>query len=183
LIGVPPLRDKPKLVIHGGARRARDYYGEKPRFISNRAKELLDRLDPGGFEYAECDAVTRGGDQLEPYWMMEVIRWVNKFDEERSDFEWTRDRFPAAPDAQTNPSMFALYDIHMPQGFPTEYHAFWLAHYQNYAVFDEVLVDAWRTEGLSGATFTPLQPPTEADLETSSLFVNYPYWTEKAPVL
>lgn len=182
-VGIPRLREKPRLVILGKVQYARDYYsvGSRPVFVSTRARELLERIDPGGFEFAECTAVTRRGDSLEPYWWMDVIRWVEKFDEARSHFEWTRDRFPEAPDARNNPTMFRVYDIHMPAGFPEEYHAFWLAHYRNQAVFDDVLVDAWREAGFTGARFTPLQPPTKVDFKDHLSFVNYPYWTDKAP--
>jgi hypothetical protein len=180
LVGIPPLRGKPRLVLGGSGKRARDYYGSNPVFISSRAKRLIEGIDPDGFEFVECETVTRTGDSVEPYWWANVVRWVDKFDEARSGFEWTRDRFPDMADAQNNPSMFRLYDIRMPEGFPADSHAFWLAHYLNYAVFDEVIVDAWRAAGLTGAIFTPLQPPTQAERKLAHLFVNAPYWTEKA---
>ncbi|HEX6746155.1 MAG TPA: DUF1629 domain-containing protein [Longimicrobium sp.] len=180
-VGIPRLREKPQVVIGGSGPTALDYYDLfKPIFISTRAKELLEGIDPGGFEFAECETVDRRGSRVKSYWWMDVIRWVETFDEERSSFEWYRDSYPMAPDAQTNPSMSALYDIHMPGGFPDEYHAFWFAHYRIKFVFDEVLVDAWREARLTGAHFTPLQPPTEAEFKDHVRFVNYPYWTEKA---
>lgn len=181
-IGIPPLREKPRLIVRGKVRDVRDYYGDRPRFVSTRAKQLVERIDPDGFEFAECETFDIRGTPIQSYWWMEAIRWVEKFDEERSVFEWTRDRFPAAPDAQNNPSIFALHEMRMSEGFPEEYHAFWLAHYQNYVVFDEVLADAWRSEGLKGAVFTPLQTPSEAEMKDHNLFVNYPYWTERAQV-
>ncbi|HEX6746156.1 MAG TPA: DUF1629 domain-containing protein [Longimicrobium sp.] len=179
-VGVPPLREKPKVVIPGTGAKAVDYDGMIPVFISSRAKRLLEGIDPGAFEFAECETATRRGNPIEPYWWMDVIRWVEKFDEARSDFEWYRDRFPTAPNAQDNPSMFRLYDIHMPAGFPDEYHAFRFAHFNGKAVFDEVIVDAWRAARLTGAMFTPLQPPTKADLKRHLSFINYPYWTERS---
>ena len=180
-VGVPPLRTKPKLVLGGSGPTNLDYYDVwKPIFISTRAKKLVEGIDPGGFEFAECETVDRQGKRIESYWWMDVIRWVETFDEARSDFAWYRDRNPAAPDAQTNPSISDLYDIRMPAGFPDEYHAFWLAHYRLKFVFDEVLVDTWRQAGLTGVHFTPLQSPTEAEFKEHSRFVNYPYWTEKA---
>lgn len=180
LLGIPHLRAKPKLVILGAARNARDYYatGPGPVFVSTRAKKLLEQVDPDAFEFAECEAVTRRKDRIEPYWWMAVIRMVETFDEERSKFVWYRDAFPSDPNAQANPTMVRLYDIHMPRGFSEEYHAFWLGHYQLQAVFDDVLVDAWRKAGLTGALFTPLQPPAQAEFKDHNWFVNYPYWTE-----
>jgi Protein of unknown function (DUF1629) len=179
-VGVPPLRAKPKVVIPGTGARAVDYDGMMPVFISSRAKKLLEAIDPEAFELAECETATRRGNPIEPYWWMEVVRWVEKFDEERSVFEWYRDVFPTAPDARDNPMMSRLYDIHMPAGFPGEYHAFRFAHHNGYAVFDEVIVDAWREAGMTGAQFTPLQPPTEADFKTHLSFRNYPYWTDRS---
>ena len=160
---------------------ALDYYDFfKPIFISTRAKKLLEGIDPEGFEYAECETINPRGKPIESCWWMDVIRWVETFDEARSDFKWYRDSDPLAPDAQTNPSISDLYHIHMPAGFPDEYHAFWLAHYRIKFVFDEVLVDAWRKAGLTGAAFTPLQPPTDAEFRQQVRFVNYPYWTHRA---
>ncbi len=179
-LGVPPLRAKPKLVIGGGGSTALDYHGDRPVFISTRAKKLIEAIDPEGLEFAQCETVTPDGEPTEPYWWMAVIRWVEEFDERRSDFEWYRDSNPTAPDAQTNPSISALYDIHMPEGFPDNHHAFWFAHYRLYPVFDQVLADAWRSEGLTGLQFTPLQRPTEAEFERRARFVNHPYWAEKA---
>jgi hypothetical protein len=179
LVGLPLLRAKPRLVVERSGRKALDFYGPSTIFISNRAKELLEGIDPGAFEFAECETVTRRGDPIEPFWWMEVIRVV-QLDEERSDFQWYRDAFPKNPDAQSNPRMVALNDIHMPEGFPDEHHAFWIGKYQRNFVFDEVLVDAWRGAGLIGPRFTPLQPPTKAELKDHLSFVNYPYWTEKA---
>jgi hypothetical protein len=179
-VGVPPFREKPRLVIGGSGPTALDYYDFfKPIFISNRGKKLLEGIDPEGFEFAEFDTVNRRGKRIEPYWWMDVIRWVEKFDEERSDFRWYRDANPLAPDAHTNASASDLYDIHMPEGFPDEYHAFWFAHYRIKYVWDEVLVDAWRNAGLTGASFTPLQPPTEAEFKERFRFVNAPYWTNR----
>lgn len=176
-VGVPPLREKPRVLVGGTGARAVDYDGMMPVFISNRAKKLLEGIDAEAFEFAECETATRRGNPIEPYWWMEVIRWVEKFDEERSDFEWYRDRFPATPNAHDHPLMFRLYDVHMPTGFPEAYHAFRFAHHNSYAVFDEVIVDAWREAGMTGAQFTPLQPPTKVDMKTHLSFRNYPYWT------
>lgn len=179
-VGVPPFRETPLLVVSGdGSVQPPDFYGPIPSAVSNRAKELLERIDPEGFEFAETHTVSETGRLLEPYWWMSVVRVVAKFDEERSDFVRYRDKFPAAPDAQSNPTMFVINDVRMPEDFPAANHAFQLAHYRNYPVFSEVIVDAWRERGLTGAQFTPLQPPTEVDFETHLGFVNYPYWTEK----
>lgn len=179
-VGMPPFREKPKLVVSGdGSVPPPDFHGRIPTFVSNRAKQLLERVDPEGFEFGETETVTETGTVMEPFWWMSVVRIVPQFDEERSDFVWYRDQYPAAPDAQSNPTMAVLNDIRMPEGFPATSHAFHLAHYRKYPVFSEDIVDAWRELGLTGAQFTPLQPPTDTDFQTHLAFVNYPYWTEK----
>jgi hypothetical protein len=178
-LGVPLLREKPRVVVVGRGPTALDYYDFMPVFISTPAKELLERIDPAGFEFAECETVDRRGKPVEPYWWMEVIRLVHEIDEERSEFVRYRDRNPLDPEAQASRAISHLYDIHMPEGFPEEYHAFWLADSRPHFVFDGVLVDAWREAGLTGARFTPLQPPTAAELEHHLRFVNSPYWTNR----
>jgi hypothetical protein len=180
IVGVPRFRAKPRVVVVGSGPSALDYYDFMPVFISTRAKELLEGIDPDGFEFAECETVNRRGEPVEPYWWTDVIRLVQEFDEERSDFVRSRDDLSADPEAVANRRISDLYDLHMPDGFPREYHAFWLARYRRYFVFDEVLVDAWRKGGLTGARFTPLQPPTAAEFKHHVHFVTYPYWTERA---
>jgi hypothetical protein len=178
-LGVPRLREKPRVVVVGRGPTALDYYDFMPVFISTRAKKLLEGIDPGAFEFAECETVDPRGKPVESYWWMDVIRLVMEIDEERSDFVRYRDRLPLDPEAQDNPAWTDLYDLHMPDGFPGEYHAFWLAYYRSRCIFDEVLVDAWRKAGLTGARFTPLQPPTAAEFKDHVRFVTYPYWTDK----
>ncbi len=179
LVGLPPQRGQPRVVLGASGRKALDFYGPSQIFISNRAKELLEGIDPEAFEFAECETATRRGDPIETFWWMAVIRVVG-FDEERSDFQWYRDAFPKNRDAQSNPLMVALHDIHMPEGFPDDHHAVWVGRYQRSFVGDEVLVDAWRGAKLIGPRFTPLQPPTKAELKEHLSFVNHPYWTERA---
>jgi hypothetical protein len=169
------------VVVAGTGRSALDYYDFGPIFISSRAKELLSAIDPAAFEFAECETVDPKGKPAEPYWWMAVIRWVETFDEQRSHVAWYHDGHPTDPEARNNPRIEDLNELRMPEGFPGEQHAFWIAPYRRTFVWDEALVDAWRARGLTGATFTPLQQPTPAELKDRFRFINAPYWTNKAP--
>lgn len=179
-MGIPAMREKPRLVVAPSRRKPIDIYGfGNPHFVSSRAKELLQSIDPDAFEFAECDTVNAGGKPIKPYWMMAVIRAVLGFDEERSDFLTLSQLYPEAEDQRDNPNISRLNDIYLPDGFPTDYHAFYFVRYQSYFIFDGTLVDAWREAKLTGALFTPLQPPTKVDRKDELSFWNRPFWSDR----
>ena len=177
-VGLPVFTEKPKLRF-GARRRLYDFYGYGPYFVSERAKALLERIDAAAFEFEECDTVDARGRAMAPYWMMAVARLVQSFDEAKSDFVTYRQRNPDAADAASNPTISALQDIHMPAGFPENWHAFRFARYIRQFIADGEIVDAWRAAGLTGAEFTPLQPPTARELRSHARFYNFPYWTDR----
>jgi hypothetical protein len=179
-VGVPELREKPKLVVGADRDELLDFYGFDRNFISSRAKILLGEIDPDGFEFVECDTVDGNGRAIDPYWIMAVIRVAPGFDEARSSFITYKERNPGDPEADANPTIEQLNDIHMPEDFPAEAHAFRFARYRTSIIADGAIVDAWRAAGLIGAVFTPLQPPMEVDMADHLSFANYPYWTQKA---
>lgn len=84
--GLPVLRGKPALIVGVNEDEGDllDIYGLSERYVSPRAKELLYSIDPDAFEFAECATVDGSGRPLEPYWMMDVIRVVEQWDETRS---------------------------------------------------------------------------------------------------
>ncbi len=174
-IGLPPLCKTPALIAGADEDQLLDMYGLRKRYVSTRAKTLLSSIDPDAFEFAECVTTDGEGIPIEPYWMMDVIRMVDRFDEEHSSVVHFSDRFPDAPG---NPYFLMLNDMHFPD-VSAETHAFYLLRYTTRFIFDEVLAAAWRDAGLLGARFSPLQPPTEAEFEQHSSFDNYPYWTER----
>jgi hypothetical protein len=186
--GLPQLREKPRLVIGEYEGELLDTYGFNIRFVSDRAKRLLETLDPEGFEFVECDAVHVDGRPLETYWYMNAVRAVEEFDEARSSFIRYADRNPGTPDS-LNPAIVALNDIVWLPDLPGDSHSFYLTRCGLHFIVDEAIADAWRDAGFKGALFTPLQPPLLRDLgldeeyETYLSFVNYPYWNEAAQAM
>lgn len=177
--GLPTLVETPRLRLRPIRGRLLDYYGYGPYYISRRAKALLCRFDADAFEMVECETVDGRGRAMEPFWMMAVARVVHAFDEERSNFIRYAERNPEAPEAATNPAISALNDLHMPPGFPDDWHAFQLSRYYPQFIMDGPLVDAWNAAKLKGARFTPLQTPTAREFRRHVGFYNYPYWTRK----
>ena len=179
-VGVPEFRAKPKLVVGADRDELLDIYGFDRKYISSRAKAVLNEIDPEAFEFVECDTVDGNGRLIDPYWMFAVIRVAPHFDEARSSFITFKERNPDDPEADTNPAISVLNDIRMPEDFPAEAHAFRFTRHRVHMIADGAIVDAWRAAGLIGAVFTPLQPPTEVDMADHLSFANYPYWTQKA---
>lgn len=176
--GLPMLREKPALVIGIDNDELLDIYGLGKRYISNDAKALLEATDPEAFEFAECSAVDGIGRPQKPYWMMDVVRVVDEIDAQRSSIITYSERNPGADDAATNPFVTVLNDVHFPTLGSAD-HAFHYIKYIPHFIFDSVIVDAWRNAGLTGALFTPLQPPTKAERLLSDHFANYPYWNDR----
>ncbi|WP_448662641.1 imm11 family protein [Sphingomonas sp. CJ20] len=177
MFGIPPLRTSPALVVGVDDDRLLDMYGLGKRYVSTRAKALLSAIDPDAFEFAECITVDGTGGPVEPYWMMDVIRVIEKFDEEKSNVVRYNERFPTARDAPTNNGILMLNDMHFLK-LPWDVHAFYLIDFTRNFIFDELMKVAWHDAGLTGVRFTPLQPPTASELEQRDRFTNYPYWSE-----
>lgn len=176
--GIPHLRTKPALVVGVDKDELLDLYGLGERYVSTRAKDLLCQIDPDAFEFAECATVDGAGRPVESYWMMDVIRVVDQFDEERSDVIWCRDFFAGEPEQADNPLLCRINDVYFPS-VSSQAHAFYLLRHRRYFIFDAVLADAWRAAGLTGALFTPLQPPSAEEMSDADSFVNYPYWSKR----
>jgi Protein of unknown function (DUF1629) len=157
--GLPRLRAKPRVFV-GRRGEPLDSYGfDQVRYVSTRAKELLCSIDAEAFELVECETRSREGVEVEPYWMITVIRLVDAFDEERSVFEWSEGVNGLTNVPYRGPYFSRLYDIHMLPTLGEDIHAFFFPRYWRNFVFDQVLVDAWRAQTFSGLVFTPLQPP------------------------
>lgn len=178
-VGLPAFQVRPRIKV-GVRNQPLDIYGFDRLFISSRAKALLERIDDEAFEFASCETSSRRGLEVEPYWFVRVVRIVGRFDEARSNFVTYAQMWPDAPDAATNAAVVRLNDIRMPEDFPDRFHAFYLGRYRRHFIFDEVIVDAWRGAGLTGAFFTPLQAPRKAELKRRGSFTNYPFWETRS---
>ncbi len=179
--GLPQLKGKPKVAVWLKAKRQLDAY--KPgayRMISPRAKALIDEIDPDAFEMVECDTQTRKREPFESYWLAAIKRVVIEFDVENSVLE--RARQSEDPQARYNPNFRYIFELCIPD-LPEDVHAFILSRYGlGKWIWDDVLVDAWRDNGLSGLEFTPLQEPSDeefAGFEWWSNQMNRLYWARK----
>ncbi len=168
--GLPDLLAIPKLVLGSRKNELLDIYGLSMQFISDRAKRLLEALDPEAFEFALCEAVDWRGSALEPYWFMRVVRVFDAFDEERSNFVTYRERNPDDPEKDSNPAIVEINSLKVLNDVEMSVHAFYLARYQRSFIVDDVFVKAWIDNNLIGAKFVPLQYLTEKEASLSSLF-------------
>ena len=168
--GLPKLLETPRLTIGKNRKELLDVYGFHIQFISDRAKRLLESLDPEAFEFAPCEAVDWIGRPLESYWLARVVRVFDSFDEERSNFITYRERNPDDPEKDSNPAISELSTLVMFDGFPASVHAFYLARYQRAFIVDEVFVEQWLRSEFKGAKFSPLQCLTESEASQPDLF-------------
>lgn len=174
--GLPRTRGRPRLEV-GTRYKPLDVYAMNHIFVSNRAKDLLCSIDAEAFEFLECDTRIRKGSEVEPYWMMAIIRPVEAFDEERSAFEINRGIDGVTNVPYEGPYFSALYDIHMLPDLDERFHAFFFPRFPRAMVFDQVLADAWLAHRFSGWVMTPLQPPTPKEREAAKMSGrNFVYW-------
>lgn len=174
--GLPPTRSRPKLKV-GTRNRPLDVYAMNQIFVSTRARELLSAIDAEAFEFIECDTRSRKGVEVEPYWMMAIIRPVEAFDEDRSVFTIVKGFDGVTNEPYEGPYFSDLYDIHMLPGLDERFHAFFFPRYPRAMIFDEVLADEWRARRLSGWVMTPLQPPTPKERQAGKMGgTNFSYW-------
>lgn len=161
--GVPKITIKPRIKI-GTRGPVMDVYNYgKLSFVSTRIKDILQEIDPGGFEFAECEAFTKHRVQLEPYWLMAVSRVVREFDEDNSVFREMGGRNPDPVPGNLGVGINQLYELRMNQDFSKDIHAFYLLKYSTYFIFDEVIVDRFRAEKIRALNFSPLQPQTKQE--------------------
>lgn len=168
--GLPKLLATPHLILGEQRKELLDIYGFSTQFISDRAKRLLESLDPEAFEFAQCEAVDWLGRPLSPYWLARVVRVFDRFDEERSNFITYRERNPDDPEKDVNPAISELNTLVMLDDFPTSAHVFYLARYQHDFIVDKAFVERWIQSGFKGAKFSPLQYLTESEMSQPDVF-------------
>jgi hypothetical protein len=173
--GLPDLRARPRLFV-ALKNKPLDAYGLGKRYISTRARELLLSIDPDAFEFFECEVMSRRGIAVEPYWMVENVRPVQGFDEAGSVFRRASGVDGLTGEPYDGPYWSALIDIHMKPDLPEHHHAFFFPRYIHHMIFDGLLVDAWRTAGLTGWSFTPLQPPAPKERKPNLYGDSFAYW-------
>lgn len=175
--GNPEMRERPKLFI-ALKRKPIDIYGFSDNiFVSSQAKSVLTGIDPDALEYSECDTINSKGEPVAPYWMTAVIRYVEDFDRERSDFITVQEAF-GPTDVDYGKAVREINDLYMKADFPNSYHAFCISHIGG-LIFDEVMVATVIQNKLKGFKFEPLQEPTPHELKTRAHFDISQYWLAK----
>jgi Protein of unknown function (DUF1629) len=180
--GLPKLDERPRVKV-ALKNKPCDIYGSnsgnKAFFVSTRAKQLFERIDPEAFEFLECETTTRRTLEVEPYWLCAFKRFVMEFDEENSVFVRSSPDHLKLTDGKCMViSANDAFDIRMSPDMPQDYHAFFLAKMKSYPIFSEDLADPWRAEKLTGIDFTPLQTPTSREARRAGHFLTAYYYFE-----
>lgn len=178
--GLPLLNGEPQLGVGLVASdNLEDAYSGGSYFMfSPRAMHLIQTIDEGAFEAKECETKTKGGKQIEKYWLSAIWRVVVEFDVEGSVLERVNE---GVPDAPSSPDFRCIYELSKPDLGEDE-HAFVISRWgSNRPVWDDVLVDAWIASGMTGLAFTPLQEPSDEEYEDTHgwLQSNHIYWDRK----
>jgi Protein of unknown function (DUF1629) len=146
-------------------------------YVSGRAKELFEALDPNAFAFTACITTTRRSLEIETYYMCAVNRVVPEFDEKKSIFiNEGPEHSKLHSGRHTILSASKAFDIHMKPDMPLNYQAFWLIQFGGYPVFSEIIVDAWRAAKMKGLYFTPLQTPTKKEAKGAAHFLTWEYY-------
>ncbi len=182
--GLPILNGKPRIAVGLKSKPPFDAYKSGSyKFISERAKRFLEEIDAEAFEFLEADTETAGGKRIESYWLAAVKRIVVEFDEENSEFVRIP---PGGPDGDLpNPNFRVIYNFQAPDLSPS-IHAFFLSRFSvKGMIWDDVLVDAWIANGLTGLDFTPLQEPSDEEFAQSERWPGQylVYWHRKRGLL
>jgi hypothetical protein len=85
--GFPLGMPRPMITFHrrlGTTPPADIYMASRDTFtVSDRAKELFERLDPAAFEFVEADTLLADGSAGPKHWVMDIVRTVNAIDDTR----------------------------------------------------------------------------------------------------
>ncbi|WP_084583745.1 imm11 family protein [Sphingomonas azotifigens] len=150
-IGFPIYQGVPILRFNPRRKRIPDLnqYG-RLWIVSDRAKNVLARVDPEAFEFRPTESV-RGGKPLErdSYWLCAPIRILDAVDEDRSEIWIGR-----LGDNYTYPS---LHLARMRLEVVGDAHAFCPMRSLSLIIFDEIMVDKIKSAELTGFIYLDLQ--------------------------
>lgn len=148
--GFVPFPESPRLVIDKSLGRApadwelfHDY-----RLVSERMKNLLERLDPKGVRFVRCETRYQDGLTAPPYWLCDIVRVLDALDEAKSDIEI---EYPT-PDRKVYNLRKRSCPIFKEESVGTA-RIFRLRFYAM-VVGDNVLKDACKEAGIGGIGFT-----------------------------
>jgi hypothetical protein len=103
--GFPEYPEKPHVVI--GKRRKGPPPSDIELFhsywlVSDRLKLLFESVDPSAFAFQACNVTLRDGSRGPVYWLCDVIRVLDAFDQPTvQDLRTNRNRFPTLRDQRT----------------------------------------------------------------------------------
>lgn len=148
--GFVPFPEPPRLVIDKSLGRApadwelfHDY-----RLVSERMKNLLERLDPKGVCFVRCETRYQDGPTAPPYWLCDIVRVLDAVDEAKSVLEI---KYPT-PDRKVC-NLSKTSSLIFKEDSVGAAHIFRLRFYPM-VVCDQVLKDACKEAGIKGIGFT-----------------------------
>ena len=112
--------------------------------VSDRLKRLFEELDPAAFAFLACDVRLAGGSPGPGYWLCDVVRVIEAFDENTSD------------DLRKHPhrGLLGYYSLVFNEQSIGSAHVFCTPYAVN--VFaDQSFKDACQRAGIKGMKFTP----------------------------
>lgn len=148
--GFPPFVEAPRLQLDKrriAAKRDFDVF-KAVWFVSVRAKEIFEALDPTAFEFCRCDTELADGSPAPEYWLCKVLPALDAVDEDNS---WLTIR--------TEPTGYRYYSLAgesrlllKPQTI-SGHHIFSLTYCQTAIICDEFFKIACKVEELVGLSF------------------------------
>ncbi|MGQ0682920.1 imm11 family protein [Bradyrhizobium sp.] len=118
--------------------------------VSDRLKNLLERIDPEAFAFERAEVDYSNFDEPGPaFWFCDIVRMLDCVDEENSviryqeDISWT--------------NYLALIDVRMKPEIVGAAHAFRLTKSTLIQIVDDVIVKAAKAEKIRGFRFTNIQ--------------------------
>jgi hypothetical protein len=119
--------------------------------ISDRVRQMVEKLDPDAFVFQKVDVDYSNFPEPGPArWFCYIMRSLDCVDEERSVIRYQQD--PPGIKAYE-----ALIDIKMKPEIVGSAHAFRLRYARSKLIVDDVIVDALNAERITGFKFKPIQ--------------------------
>jgi hypothetical protein len=148
--GFWPMPEPPRLrYVPEDGRMPRDlenYHGFW--LISDRAKSVLESVDPAAFAFVNCEILLPDGLPGPLYWFCDVLPIIDALDEAASDVEVYYE-----PDGRKVTSMLGARRVIFKSELVGSAHIFRMAYFRPQVICDEVFRIACKTAGLKGFSF------------------------------
>ncbi|HDS0949009.1 TPA: DUF1629 domain-containing protein [Stenotrophomonas maltophilia] len=147
--GFPSLHERPRIIFDtSNGPTPRDLEGGFAGYwlVSQRLRQVMEAVDPGAFEFAECDILLADGSPGPKHSLCDVVRELDALDEARSrhdievDDDFANGKFYSiGGGASLTFRREVLMDAHV-----------LLTPFSTFVVADRSFVDALRAAGISG---------------------------------